>query len=412
MARRASEFGVTIGGAVSVDWASVRARKDAVLEASRNGVESWLRGMPGCTVIKGDAQFVGPLRLRVNDEALTAEQIFINVGGRPFIPPMPGADQVPLLTNETLLDLDRLPERLVIVGGGYVGLEFAQIFRRFGSDVVLIEKGDRLAPREDPDVSAAIQGIVEDDGVEVRPGAECISFERRGDEIAVGVNCTSNAEPSVGTHVLVAVGRKPNTDRLGLEAAGVATDARGFITVDDQLRTSAPGVWALGDCNGRGAFTHTAYNDFEIVADNLLAGASRRVSDRIPCYGLFTDPPLGRVGMTETEARARGHSVRIGARPMTRVARAREKGETKGFMKVVVDAKTDLILGAALLGVGGDEAVHGVIMAMAAGLTASAYTKVVAIHPTVAELLPTTLGELQPTRDQRRLGPDQQPGPE
>jgi len=312
------------------------------------------------------------------------------------VPDFPGVDQAPLLTNTTLLDLDALPRHLVIVGGSYIGLEFAQIFRRFGAAVTVVEKAPRLIAREDAEVSAAIREILEAEGIGVRLDAECIRFAPRGADIAVGVNCATGEPEVVGSHALLAVGRVPNTDDLGLEAAGVAVDARGYIIVDDELRTSVPHIWALGDCNGRGAFTHTSYNDYEIVAANLFDGAQRKVSDRIPVYALYIDPPLGRAGLTEAEARAKGHAVRVGVRPMTRVGRAVEKGETRGFMKVVVDRSTDAILGAAILGVGGDEAIHGVIEAMAAGVTASAYTRVMAIHPTVSELVPTVFGELSP----------------
>ena len=396
LARRAGEYGVTIGGPVGVDFKAVMARKDGIVGASRGGVEAWLRGMPKCTVIQGHARFKAPKAIEVDGEALSADKIFLNIGGRAVIPDLPGIADAPVLTNVSLLQLDRLPSRLVIIGGSYIGLEFAQVFRRFGSEVTVIERAPRLIGREDPDVSDAIKTILEAEGVAVRLGAECIHFEQRGGDIAVGVDCTAGPPEILGSHVLVAVGRRPNTDDLGLEAAGIATDSKGYIAVDDELRTSAPGVWALGDCNGRGAFTHTAYNDFEIAAANLFDGAARKVSTRVPGYALYIDPPLGRVGITETEARQKGHRVRIGMRPMTRVARAVEKGEAKGFMKVVVDAENDRILGAAILGPGGDEAVHGVLEAMNAGVTATAYTHAVPIHPTVSELIPTIFGELKP----------------
>ena len=396
LARRAADYGVSIAGSVSVDIAAVKARKDAVVGASRTGNETWLEGMERCTLMRGHARFTDPDTVRVNDMLLSADWIFVNVGGRALIPNMPGIDQVPVLTNTSLLELDTIPSHLVVVGGSYIGLEFAQVFRRFGAAVTVIERGPRLIGREDPDVSAAIQDILEAEGITVRCGSDCIRFTPQGTDVAAGVNCASGPPEVVGSHVLLAVGRRPNTDDLGLEAAGVATGKHDFITVDDELRTTNPKVWALGDCNGRGAFTHTAYNDFEIVAANLLDGVSRKVSDRIPGYALFTDPPLGRVGMTEDEARTKGYAVRVGIRPMTRVGRAREKGETKGFMKVVVDGRTDAILGAAILGVGGDEAIHGFLEAMNAGVTATRYRHATPIHPTVAELTPTILGELRP----------------
>ena len=395
LARRAADFGVN-AGPVSIDFAAVMARKNKVVGNSRSGLEAWLRGMANCTLVEGHARFLSPTTVQAGDEVLEAERFFINVGGRAVAPDFPGRDQVRTLTNTTLLDLDVLPRRLVVVGGSYVGLEFAQVFRRLGAAVTVVEKAKRLVSREDEEVSDAIREILEAEGIEIRLESECIQFEPRGAEIAVAVNCAAGEPEVVGSHVLLAVGRRPNTDDLGLEAAGVKVDALGFIVVDESLKTSVPHIWALGDCNGRGAFTHTSYNDYEVAAANLLDGAARKVSDRIPVYALYVDPPLGRVGLTEAEARAKDHAVRIGRRLMTRVGRAVEKGETQGFMKVVVDRDTDAILGAAILGVGGDEAIHGVVEAMAAGVTASAYTRVVAIHPTVSELVPTTFGELKP----------------
>ena len=395
LAHRAVDYGVS-AGPVQVDFAAVMARKDKVVGNSRSHLEAWLGGMENCTLVRGHACFLSPTRVQVGGETLEAERFFINVGGRAIIPDFPGVGHVKTLTNTSLLELDALPRHLVIVGGSYVGLEFAQIFRRLGAEVTVFEKSPRLIGHEDEEVSDAVQKILEAEGVAIRCDAECIRFAPHGANVGVGVNCASGAPEVVGSHVLLAVGRRPNTGDLGLDAAGVTVDARGYIEVDDGLRTSAPNIWALGDCNGLGAFTHTSYNDFEIVAANLLDGANRKLSDRIPVYALYTDPPLGRAGMSETEAKAKGHAVRIGRRPMTRVSRAIEKGETQGFMKVVVDRDTDAILGAAILGVGGDEAIHAVIEAMAAGVTASAYTRVMAIHPTVAELIPTIFGELSP----------------
>jgi pyruvate/2-oxoglutarate dehydrogenase complex dihydrolipoamide dehydrogenase (E3) component len=332
----------------------------------------------------------------VNGEVLEAEQVFINVGGRARVPDLPGIDQVEYLTNTTLLQLDTLPEHLVVVGGSYIGLEFAQIYRRFGSAVTVIEQGPRLIAREDPDVSEAVADILAREGIAIRLNAACIRLAPHADGVAVGVNCTDGEPEVTGSHVLLAVGRRPNTDDLGLEAAGIATDAHGFIPVGEDLQTNVSGVYALGDCNGRGAFTHTSYNDFEIVAANLLDGANRRVSDRIPGYALYTDPPLGRVGMTEAQVRATGRPALIGTRPMTRVGRAVEKGETLGFMKVLVDAESRALLGAAILGTGGDEAVHGILDMMNAGASAPVLQWAVPIHPTVSELIPTVLGELRP----------------
>jgi pyruvate/2-oxoglutarate dehydrogenase complex dihydrolipoamide dehydrogenase (E3) component len=397
-ARRAADYGIKLSGDVSVDMRAVRARKDAVIGTSRANIEKWLRGMERCTVLKGHARFDSPHEVRVGNETLQADKIFINVGGRAVVPDMPGVHAIPYLTNTSILELEALPRHLLVIGGSYIGLEFAQMYRRFGSEVTVIEKGPRLIWREDPDVSTAIAEIFAHESIGVRTEAECISFEVRGQDIAARVSCAPDQpEVVVGSHALLAVGRRPNTDDLGLEKAGVKQDQHGYIAVDDQLRTNVPGIWALGDCNGKGAFTHTAYNDFEIVAQNLLDGRERRLSDRIPCYALFIDPPLGRVGLTETEARAQRRNVRVGKRPMTRVSRAIEKGETQGFMKVVVDGDSQEILGAAILGVGGDEAVHCVIDTMSAKAPYTTLRDTVHIHPTVSELIPTVLGELGPS---------------
>ncbi len=395
LARRGAEYGVTTGD-VAVDMKAVKARKDLVSGNSRRNNETWLAGMPGCTLYRGHAQFESAHTVRVGDDLLTAERIFINVGGRATRPDMPGLDQVKTLNNVSILELDTLPRHLVIVGGSYIGLEFAQMYRRFGAQVTVVEKASRLIQREDEDVSAAVKDILEKEGIAIRLDAECISFAPRGTDIGVGVDCTSGEPEVVGSHVLLAIGRQPNTDDLGLDKAGVAVDAHGYIVVDDQLRTATPGIWAMGDCNGKGAFTHTAYNDFEIVAANLLDNDPRRVSDRIPCYALYIDPPLGRVGMTEAEVRKSGKPALIGTRPMARVGRAIEKGETQGFMKVLVDAGTKKILGASILGTGGDEAVHCILDVMYASAPFSTIQRAVHIHPTVSELIPTVLGDLKP----------------
>jgi pyruvate/2-oxoglutarate dehydrogenase complex dihydrolipoamide dehydrogenase (E3) component len=398
VARRAAEYGVSIRGAIDIDMARVKARADSVATNARTGVEKRLRDMPGCTVIDGHARFEASDRVRVGEETLSAPRIFVNVGGRARVPDLPGIRDVGWLTNSSILKLDRVPEHLVVVGGSYVGLEFGQMYRRFGAEVTIVEKAPRLVPREDEDVSEAIRGILEGEGVTVRTGAECIRLAPHERGVAVGVDCARGEPLVVGSHVLLAVGRRPNTDDLGLDRAGVATDERGYIVVDDGLATSVPGIWALGDCNGRGAFTHTAYNDYEIVAANLLDGERRRVSDRVPAYALYIDPPLGRAGMTEAQARASGRPLLVGSRPMTRVSRAVEKAETQGFMKVIADAETRKILGASILGTGGDEAIHGLIDVISAGVTFDMLEWAVPIHPTVSELIPTVLGEMRPAR--------------
>ena len=396
LARRAADFGVALGGPVGVDMKAVKARKDAVSGKSRGNVEAWVKGMAGCTVYEGHAQFKSPTEIRVGDKLLTAPKIFINVGGRATVPDMPGVGEVRFLTNTTMLQLDTLPRHLVVIGGSYIGLEFAQMYRRFGSQVTVVEKASRLIHREDEDISAAVKEILAAEGIAIRLNAECIRFAPHGDDIAVGVDCTDGPPEIVGSHVLLAVGRSPNTGDLGLDKAGVRTDARGYIEVDDQLRTNVPGIWAMGDCNGKGAFTHTSYNDFEIVAANLLDDDPRRVSDRIVTYGLYIDPPLGRAGMTEAEARASGRRVLLGTRPMSRVGRAVEKGESLGFMKIMGDADSKEILGAAVLGLSGDEAVQSILDVMYAKAPYTTIARAVHIHPTVSELIPTMIQEMKP----------------
>ena len=398
LARRGPEFGVDVGGPVVVDMKRVKTRKDAIAAKSRESVERWMRGLDGVTVFHAHARFSGRNSVALDEgTTLEAARIFINVGGRAAVPDLPGVADVPFLTNSGMMEVDFLPEHLVIVGGSYIGLEFAQMFRRFGAQVTLVEKGPRLIPREDVDVSLTIHQILEDEGIRIRLAAECIRVGRyAGGGIEVGLDCAEPARIEHGSHLLLAVGRRPNTDDLDLEKAGVATDAHGYVTVDDALQTSVPGIFALGDCNGRGAFTHTSYNDYEIVADNLLDGANRRVTDRIMTYGLFIDPPLGRVGMTEAQVRASGRDALIGVRPMSKVGRAVEKGEADGFMKVMVDAQSRQVLGAAILGPGGDEAVHSLVDLMYAKAPVDVARNAVHIHPTVSELIPTMLAGLRP----------------
>jgi len=396
LARRAADYGVILQGEVGVDMKRVKERQQTVVRNARGNVEKWLRGMKGVTVIQGHARFESADTVRVGERLLTAPKIFLNTGGRANVPDMPGVNDIEFLTNVGMMQLDTLPEHLVIVGGSYIGLEFAQMFRRFGSQVTVVEMGPRLIGREDPEISDTVREILEDEGITVRLNAECISFSTCPEGYCVHVTCEAGAPQVTGSHVLLAVGRRPNTDDLGLEAAGVAVDKRGYVTVDDQLKTNVPGVWAMGDCNGKGAFTHTAYNDFEIIAANLLDDDPRKVSDRITCYGLFIDPPLGRVGMTEAEAKATGRKLLVGQRPMTRVGRAVEKGETQGFMKAIIDAETKEILGAAILGLNGDEVVHGMLDVMYAKAPYTTISRAVHIHPTVSELVPTMLQELKP----------------
>jgi len=394
--KRGSDFGVIIDGSVSVDMKKVKSRKDEVVRQSNEGVESWLNNTKNLTVYKGHARFEDTYTISINGERLEAEKIFINVGGRAFVPP--GFESVPYLTNSDIMDVDYLPKHLIVVGGSYVGLEFGQMYRRFGSEVTIIEMGSRIIRREDEDISEAIIEILGKEGINFRLNAKCIGGKKQGDKIIVDVDCESGDRQVSGSHLLLAMGRRPNTDDLGLEKIAVEVDKRGFIKVDDQLRTNVPGIWALGDCNGKGAFTHTAYNDFEIVAANLLDNDPRRVSDRILCYALFIDPPLGRIGMNKTEVRNSGRKALIATRPMIRVSRAREKGETQGFMEILVDVESKEILGAAILGVGGDESIQTILDVMYTKAPYTVIQRAVHIHPTVTELIPTMLADLEPLK--------------
>jgi pyruvate/2-oxoglutarate dehydrogenase complex dihydrolipoamide dehydrogenase (E3) component len=395
VARNAASWGVNVGGAVSVDMKAVKARKDVVVEESRSGLSSWIGSTKGLELIAGEARFESPHSLRVGSKLLQAERFFIDCGGRPFVPPLPGLDQVPYLTNISMMDIDFVPEHLLIIGGSYIGLEFAQMYRRFGSRVTMLEKADRLVTREDPEVSAALLELMRDDGVEVIASADVQRVRREGADVLLEL---PGREPVRGSHLLLAIGRVPNTAALNLPAIGVRLDARGQIEVDDQLRSSQPHIWALGDINGRGQFTHTSYNDYEIVAANLLDGDARRVSDRVLIYGLFVDPPLGRVGMTEREVRVTGRPYLVGTRPMSLVGRARERGETRGFMKLLADAETKQLLGAAIFGVEGDEVIHCIADLMYARAPYTVLQRAVHTHPTVSELLPTVAGEMKLAR--------------
>ena len=398
MARRGSDFGVMIDGAIKVDMKRVKARKDSVVRQSNEGVTNWLKNMANCTVYEGHGRFESPNTVRVNDDVLEADKIFINVGARALVPDMPGLQEIDFLNNSSMMEVDFLPEHLIIVGGSYIGLEFAQMYRRFGSEVTVVQRNDRLIPRDDEDVSVTVREIVENEGVGVRLKAECLTVEKCGNGVAISVGCKTGAPKIEGSHLLMAVGRTPNTHDLGLDKAAIETDPRGYIVVDDQLRTNVPGIWAIGDVNGRGAFTHTSYNDYEIVVANLFDHDPRRVTDRITAYALYIDPPLGRAGLTEREVRASGRKALVGKMMMTRVGRAHERSETQGFMKILIDAETKKILGAALLGIGGDEVIHSILDVMYAGAPYTTIQRAVHIHPTVTELIPTMLGDLKPLK--------------
>jgi pyruvate/2-oxoglutarate dehydrogenase complex dihydrolipoamide dehydrogenase (E3) component len=393
LARRGSDFGVNIPGEVGVDMKRVKARKDKISEASRTGVEKMLDSADNCTVYRKQARFVSDHEVEAGGARLTAPHIFINVGARAVIPPIPGLNSIPYLTNSHILEIDFVPRSLIILGGGYIGLEFGQIFRRFGSDVTIVERGPQLMGREDADIAEGIRGILENEGIRLELNSE-VSEIQKLDTGELEVHTRRSVVR--GSHLLVASGREPNTDDLGLHNTGIQMDAHGFIEVDEQLRTTVPGIWAMGDCNGRGAFTHTSYNDYEIVAANLLDNDSRRVTDRISAYNVYIDPPLGKAGMSESEVRKSGRKALIGRREMSKVGRAVEKGETQGFMKVMVDAETKQILGAAILGTGGDEAIHCILDMMYAKAPYTVLQRAVHIHPTLSELIPTMLGDLQP----------------
>ena len=395
VARRAGDFGVVASAKVSVNLEQVIERKNLIVSNSRAGLERWMNGLENCTLYHGQASFESPTSIRVGDEVLEAKQIFLNVGARP-VTSVECSDSVPYLTSTTILDLKELPQHLIVVGGSYIGLEFAQMFRRFGSEVTVVEKGPRLLSREDEDVSQGIREILEAEGVEFRVDANCIQLSQSDGKMGVRLDCTDGAPAIDGSHILLAIGRQPNTDDLNLAAAGVVADERGYIVTDEHLRTSVDGIFAMGDVNGRGAFTHTSWNDYEIVADNLLDNGTRSTKDRFPVYALYIDPPMAHIGMTEAEVRKSGRPALIGKRAMTRVGRAVEKGESQGFMKALVDAETRQLLGATILGVGGDEAIHCLLTCMYAKQPIDLIARSVHIHPTVSELIPTMLQELKP----------------
>lgn len=396
LARRAGDYGVRISpDAVRVDLARVRERKRRIVESFREGSRASLLATDGLELRAATARFVGPrtLDLLAPDgtlERIAAREVFVNVGARPRLPDLPGLPEVPFLTSTSIMELAEIPERLLVLGGGYVGVEFAQMFRRFGSAVTVVQRSPALLPREDPDVSEAVREIFEQDGIRVLTGAETTSVRREGEETVLtlaGADGSRRGEELRGTHLLVAVGRVPNTDGLGLEAAGIETDGRGHVRVNGRLETTAESVWAMGDVKGGPAFTHVSYDDFRVLRANLLDGGDRSIADRIVPYTVFIDPQLGRVGLTEREAREAGRRVRVAKLPMGRVARALETGETRGFMKAVVDADDGTILGAAVLGPEGGETMSVLEMAMLGGVGWERVRDATLAHPTFAESL-------------------------
>ncbi|KTC84478.1 pyridine nucleotide-disulfide oxidoreductase [Legionella brunensis] len=395
-AQHAEDFGIEINGSIKVDMKKVKARKDAIVNKASHGVEQWLKNTANITVYEGHAHFIDNQTLSVNGNHLSGDKIFINVGARAFVPPMDGLEKIDFLTNASILQLDIVPQHLIVIGGSYIGLEFAQVFRRFGAQVTIIEKAPRLIAREDEDVCDTVLEIMQDSGITVHLNTNCLSFSPAAEGITVHLGCEQGKKTITGSHVLIAIGRKANTADLGLNNTDIQIDERGMIVVDDNLATTAANVWALGECNGRGAFTHTAYNDYQIVADNLLNGVLRKVTDRITAYALYIDPPLGRCGMTEAEIRKAGFKALVAKRPMTQVKRAIIKGEPRGFIKIFVNAETQKILGAAILGVNADEIIHSILDVMYADKPYTLIRDAVHIHPTVSELIPTTLENLEP----------------
>lgn len=394
VARRGADFGVNTGE-ITINWDKVISRKDAIVHKFRSGVENWLTSLQNLTLYRHYASFVGPQQVQVGDEVIESERIYINTGGRAFVPPVEGLENVPFLDNLSILELKEIPQHLIVIGGGYIGMEYGQAFRRFGSQVTMIDRGKQIMGREDADIAAAGLALFEQEGIRVYLNTATKRVEAVNGSVRVSVERDGQTEEIVGSHLLVAVGRKPNSDSLNLQRAGIQTDARGYITVDDHLKTSAEGVWAMGDVNGRGAFTHTSYNDFEIILDNL-DGGNRNIAGRIPVYAVYIDPPLGRVGLSESEVRASGRKALMGVKPMSHIARAQERDETHGLMKVLVDAESNEFLGAAIFGIGGDEIIHSIIDMMYAKAPYTVMKNAVHIHPTVSELIPTLLGELKP----------------
>lgn len=392
-AQNGEHMGITIPEGATANLPKIRKRKDDLIKSSVDGLTRALDNNKNIDVFTGIASFTGPKTVIVNGKEIEGKQIFINVGTHARVPA--GFEGVDFLTNKEILQLNELPEHLIIAGGSYIGLEFGQIFRRFGSRVTIIEMHDHLISREDEDVSETIQEILEKEGIQFRLNATCLNGSQdENGKITVKVDCMQGSPEISGSHLLLATGRVPNTDTLNLTAAGIDMDDRGYIKVNDYLETNVSGVYALGDCNRKGAFTHTSYNDYEIVAENLFDGKNRRVSDRILTYGLFIDPPLGRAGMTLAQAKSSGKNIRVGYRKMENVARAREKGETAGFMRVIIDDDTDRILGASILGVGGDEIISSILNIMYADEPYTVIRDSVQVHPTVSELIPTMLESL------------------
>ncbi len=394
MARRAADFGVTVGE-VSIDFARVMKRQKDIVKKFNRGVKDQLTQDEKITLYRKNATFIDAHTVKVGKEILEANRIYINTGARATLPDIAGLKDVPYLTNVSILDLKDLPKHLIVLGGGYIGLEFAQIFRRLGSKVTVIHRGAQILDREDADMAQIAHDVLIGEGIRIVTSATTERVEGKKQSVRVHIKTSKGTEVIQGSHLLVATGRTPNSDALALDKAGVQVDQRGSITVDDELRTNVPHIWALGDVNGRGAFTHTSYNDYEIVEANLDT-PTRKVTDRHMVYAVYVDPPLARVGMNEKEARDSGRKVLMATKPMKNIARAQERDETAGLIKILVDAETEQFLGAVVFGIGGDEVIHSIIDLMYARAPYTVMKNAVHIHPTVSELLPTTLADLKP----------------
>lgn len=398
LARRGADYGIQTG-AIQVDQAAVRARTRQIVESFRAGSKRRITETTGLDLISGEASFTGPhaLRIRCDDgivRALTADSIFIDTGTRPAVPPIDGLDLVAFLDSTSILELDETPDHLIVLGGGYIGLEFAQMFRRFGSDVSIVQRGGALLSREDDDIAEAIKQVLEEDGISILLHAEATHVQPHDGEIQVALKTSGGERMLRGSHLLVATGRTPNTDRLNLDAAGVATNEKGYITVNSRLETNVSGIYALGDVNGGPQFTHISYDDFRVIRDNLLDGGHRTTKDRQIPYCVFTDPELGRIGLTERQARAQGYDIQVAKLAMNSVARASEMDETRGLMKAIVDRKTGQILGGAILGVWGGEMMTQLQLAMMGRLTSRELSNAVFAHPTLGEAINNLLSTL------------------
>ena len=401
IAKKGDFYGFDIGE-IKLDYSKVRARMNAVRNGSSDGLTNWMENSSNVDLIRGRGTFVENKVLEVNGKQIEGEKIYINVGTRPRVPNIEGIHDVPWMDSAGLLDKRSVPEHLIIIGGGYIGVEFAQVFRRFGAEVTLIQRNQQLMPREDKDVADAIQEFLGEEGIRILCGSNSKAVRRNGEHVELTIEKDGTPQVIKGTDILIAAGRIPNSDSLQLENTSIEMNQRGYIQVDDYCRTAVEGVFALGDVNGHGAFTHTSVNDAEIVLDYLFGGV-RSISQRNLVYGLFTDPPLGRVGMSEKEAMASGKKVLKAVRPMSKISRAKEMGETKGFAKLLVDADTDLILGASILGIGGDEIINMFAAIMHSGIECRNYRRVVLVHPTVSELMPWILDGIQEAKDKEGL---------